>query len=85
MNQQNQTKQDTTNSFMEVFSNIALLIVSFILSGLILGFISLFFVLNGFIKYIASVIIFFSTFFGLTILIPYFQIYLRKLKNGGKK
>jgi hypothetical protein len=80
MNQQNQIKQDTSNSFAEVFSSIALLIVSFILSSVVLGFFSLFVSLEGFVKYFVSIAIFFFIFFGLNMAIPFFQIYLNKLR-----
>lgn len=79
MNQQNQTKQDTSNSFAEVFSSIVLLIVSFVLSSIVLVFISSFLHLGGFVKYFLSIIVFFVIFFGLSMAIPFLQVYLSKL------
>jgi lipopolysaccharide export LptBFGC system permease protein LptF len=78
MNQQNQTKQDTSNSFAEVFSSIVLLIVSFVLSSIVLVFISSFLHLGGFVKYFLSIIVFFVIFFGLSMAIPFFKIYLMR-------
>lgn len=85
MNQQNQQKQNTNNTFIELGMTIFLLIVSFTLASILLNIINQIYPLITEIKYILSIVFFFGIFFGLQLLTPRIVFFINNMMRKNEK